>query len=165
MDSPSISPKSVAAIPPYLMNGKTTIAHRSSPLRPSARTSVNAEERERLTASIVSSNTRRQPIDLDSLESPKVNGHGPYSLEVPDEDPPAPTNIDVSARDPRDEAPSLTTRIESQPASPYTLNPPIDFDGLSWPSESWLGQDCKIMLKEFHRSWDERASGSYTQAG
>lgn len=116
------------------MNGKRLIAHSSSPLRPSERTSVNAEERERLTASIVSSNARRYPIDLDSLESPKVNGHGSYPLGVSDEDSAAaPTNTDVSARDPRDEAPQ-TSPFVSQPASPYTLNPPIDFDGLSWPS-------------------------------
>lgn len=138
MDSLPFPPKSIAAIPSYLMNGKTHTAHSSSPLRPSTRTSVNAEERERLTASIASSNAGRQPIDLDSVGLPKVNGHGSYSLEVPDEDSAAPTNIDVSARDPRDEAPSQTTPTVSRPASPYTLNPPIDFDGLSWPSESWL---------------------------
>ncbi len=149
-------------MPSNLMNGKTYTAHTSSPLRSSARTSVNAEERERLTASILSSNARRQPIDLESLESPKVNGRGPYPSEVSDEDLSAPTYIDVSARDPRDEAPARTTATVSRPASPYTLNPPIDFDGLSWPSESWLERGCKIMLKEFVRSWDERASGSYT---
>ena len=131
--------KSIPAIPLYLMNGKRLVAQSSSLLRPSERTSVNAEERERLTASIVSSNARRHPIDLGSLESPKLNGHGSYPLGVPDADSAAaPTNIDVSARDPRDEAPFQPSPFVSQPASPYTLNPPIDFDGLSWPSESWL---------------------------
>ncbi len=149
-------------MPSNSMNGKTYTAHAGSPLRSSARTSVNAEERERLTASILSSNARRQPIDLESLESPKVNGRGSYPSEFSDEDLSAPTYIDVSARDPRDEAPACTTATVSRPASPYTLNPPIDFDGLSWPSESWLERGCKIMLKEFVRSWDERASGSYT---
>ena len=138
MDSPPISLKPIAAIPSYLMNGKTHTAPGSSPLRPSARTSVNAEERERLTASIISSNDRRQPIDLDFLELPKVNGHGSYPLEVPDEDSTSPTNINVSARDFQDEAPSQTAPTVNRPASPYTLNPPVDFDGLSWPSESWL---------------------------
>ena len=149
MDCPPFSPKPRAALPSYLMSGKTHTAHTSSPLRPSTRTSVNAEERERLTASILSSNARRQPIDLDSLESPKVNVYNPYPPEVPNKDPAAPTKIDVSARDPRDEAPSLMTATESRPASPYTLNPPIDFDGLSWPSESSFKYNCKIMLKEF----------------
>ena len=140
--------KPIAAKPFSLMNGNTHPAHSSSPLRPSTRTSVNAEERERLTASIVTSNFRRQPVDLDFLGSPKVNGHVSYPLEASEENSAAPTNIDVSARDPRDEAPSQTTPTAGQPASPYTLNPPIDFDGLSWPSESWLGRSCKIMLKD-----------------
>ena len=162
MDSLPFSSKIKAAIPLYLMNGKTHTAHGGSPLRPSTRTSVNAEERERLAASILSSNARRHPIDLDSLQSPKVNGHDSYPPEISDKDSAAPAKIDVSARDPRDEAPSPTTATVSRPASPYTLNPPIDFDGLSWPSESWLEPGCKMMLKGFLRSWDERASGSYT---
>lgn len=116
------------------MNGKTLRAQSSSLPRPSPRTSVNAEERERLTASILSSNAGRQPIDLDSLVSSNTNGHGSHRLEISDQDPAAPTNIDVSARDPRDEAPSQSTATVSRPASAYTLNPPIDFDGLSWPS-------------------------------
>ena len=136
MDSSPFSLTSKAAVTSCPMNGKTHTLHSSSPLRPSVRTSVNPEERERLTASILSSNARRQPIDLDELESPKVNGRASYPLEILDEDRVNPANIDVSARDPRDEAPSQTTATVSRPASPYTLNPPIDFDGLSWPSES-----------------------------
>ena len=136
-------------MPSCLINGKTHPAHSTSPLRPSARTSVNAEERERLTASIISSNARRQPIDLDYLELPRANGHDPYPLEILDKDSTASTDIDVSARDPRDEAVaytivgrekvplSQTPPNVDRPAGPYTLNPPIDFDGLSWPSESW----------------------------
>ena len=140
MDSPPFPLTSRAAITSYPMNGKTHPLHSSSPLRPSVRTSVNPEERGRLTASIISSNVRRQPIDLDGRESPKVNGRASYPLEILDEDRATPTNIDVSARDPRDEAPPQTTATRNRPASPYTLNPPIDFDGLSWPSESWLGR-------------------------
>ena len=165
MDSPHFPFKSRVSVPSYLMNGKTHTAHSSSPLRPSTRTSVNAEEREKLTASIISSNCRRQPIDLDPLESPKVNGHEPYLSDVSSKDSAAPTKINVSARDPRDEAPSPTTATVSRPHSPYTLNPPIDFDGLSWPSESTLKQVCKTMLKEFLRSGDKGAPGSYTSAG
>ena len=150
----SHSLKSPAAITIYWMNGKTIRAQSSSLPRPSPRTSVNAEERERLTASILSSNARRQPIDLDSLHSPNINGHGSHHLEIPDQVSAAPTTLDVSARDPRDEAPSQSTATVSRPASAYTLNPPIDFDGLSWPSESRLERDCKIMLKGVLRSWD-----------
>ena len=91
-----------------------------------------------------------------------MNGHDSYPREIPNKDSVAPTKIDVAARDPRDEAPSPTTATVRRPASPYTSNPPIDFDGLSWPSEFWLERGCKIMLKEFLRSRDERALGSYT---
>ena len=152
-------------MPSYLMNGRTYSAYGSPGLHPAARTSVNAEERERLTASIVSSNARRQPIDLDFLEPVKANGHGSYPSELSDEDSAAPTSIDVSARDPRDEAPSQTIPSVDRPASPYTSYPPIDFDGLSWPSESWLERGCKIMLKGVLRSWDEKASRSHARAG
>ncbi|EEQ89312.2 hypothetical protein RJZ56_003471 [Blastomyces dermatitidis] len=50
---------------------------------------------------------------------------------------PRPTkrNLSEPPRDPRDHTGSLTPpSAVSRPASPYTLNPPIDFDGLSWPS-------------------------------
>ncbi|KAI9828421.1 MAG: GTP cyclohydrolase I [Thelocarpon impressellum] len=43
-------------------------------------------------------------------------------------------HLTEAARDPRDEARPLASATASRPASPYTLNPPIDFDGLSWPS-------------------------------
>ncbi|CAD6572590.1 MAG: NADH pyrophosphatase [Alectoria sarmentosa] len=72
--------------------------------------------------------------NLDPLRPSKVNGHVKHVPEVPDQTSATPTDIDVSARDPRDEAPSLKTPTISRPASPYTQNPPIDFDGLSWPS-------------------------------
>ena len=133
MDSPPFALKPKAALPSHLSNGINHVSHGSSPL---ARTSVNAKERDRLTASIRSSNTRRQPIDLDTISGPQTNGHGPYDTEGIDEEPGSPTNLDVEARDPRDEAPHPAPPATSRPASPYTLNPPIDFDGLSWPSES-----------------------------
>lgn len=45
-------------------------------------------------------------------------------------------SLDEAARDDRDEPLPLTPPTSAtRPASPYTLNPPIDFDGLSWPSE------------------------------
>lgn len=37
-------------------------------------------------------------------------------------------------RDPRDKTgPTTPPSIVSRPSSPYTMVPPIDFDGLSWP--------------------------------
>jgi GTP cyclohydrolase IA len=48
----------------------------------------------------------------------------------------SPSNLHTPARDHRDEAPPTPpiSSTASRPASPYTLSPPIDFDGLSWPS-------------------------------
>jgi hypothetical protein len=34
----------------------------------------------------------------------------------------------------------VTPPQNSRPNTPYTMNPPVDFDGLSWPSESLGGQ-------------------------
>ena len=133
MDSPPFALKPKSALPSHLSNGINHVSHGSSPL---ARTSVNAKERDRLTASIRSSNTRRQPIDLDTIYGQQINGQAPYDTDGVDEEPGSPTNLDVEARDPRDEAPHPAPPTTSRPASPYTLNPPIDFDGLSWPSES-----------------------------
>ena len=46
---------------------------------------------------------------------------------------PTPILQEAPPRDARDEAPLTPPISASRPASPYTLNPPIDFDGLSWP--------------------------------
>ena len=43
-------------------------------------------------------------------------------------------HLTEAARDPRDEAPHLTPNT-GRSVSPYTHVAPIDFDGLSWPSE------------------------------
>ncbi|GMF04791.1 unnamed protein product [[Candida] boidinii] len=40
----------------------------------------------------------------------------------------------------------LGTPLNTRPASPYTLNPPIDSDGLSWPS---LGARNRIEKKVY----------------
>lgn len=140
MIPPPIAPKARLALPPRLLNGDTHASHKSSPL---GRTSVNVREREALTASIESSHHRRQPIDLDAAEEPYTNGHEFHPQADPDEEQGSPTNIDVAPRDPRDEAPQTTPPTSTRPDSPYTLNPPIDFDGLSWPSElEYLGRNA-----------------------
>lgn len=77
----------------------------NSPLHGSQR----ARERENLTSSIKSTYGRKTAVDLGN---DRRDEH--VSL---DELPPV--------------SPPVTL---SRPASPYTLNPPIDFDGLSWPS-------------------------------
>jgi len=87
-------------------------------------------EREKLTSSIKSTYGRRlaaSPEDAKEgssvkrqKESQGTNGSG--------------TPLSQSARDPRDEAPITPPATLSRSASPYTLQPPIDYDGLSWPS-------------------------------
>ena len=125
----TIAPKS--PLPDRLLNATPhphTI-HQSSALR---RTSVNAKERDQLTASIKNSNSRRQPVDLD-LNNSQTNGHDYGRSEENYDEFAASTKVDVSARDPRDEAPHAP--------SPVISHPPIDFDGLSWPSKSPLESD------------------------
>ncbi|KAI4183638.1 MAG: hypothetical protein L6R41_005295 [Letrouitia leprolyta] len=118
MESSPLAPRAKSALPSHLVNGST---HSD---RNSARTSVPAKEREQLTASILSSSKRR---NLADFEKPNGNGnHHPSSIPTRNSD------LEAEARDPRDEA--HTSSAHSRPASPYTLNPPIDFDGLSWPS-------------------------------
>ncbi|KAJ9207279.1 hypothetical protein DTO164E3_553 [Paecilomyces variotii] len=125
---PPLGPKPKSALPSYLING-------SSPLSGSTATR-DSRERENLNSSIRSSFHPRVPAEFDSSSTESMSnsnsvsnadaGTASHSLE-----PTRPTLRDP-ARDPRDEAAPLTPTI-SRPASPYTLNPPIDFDGLSWP--------------------------------
>ncbi|KAL9030170.1 MAG: hypothetical protein Q9196_001679 [Gyalolechia fulgens] len=118
MESSPLVPRAKSALPSHLVNGN---AHSD---RNNARTSVPAKEREQLTTSIRSSDKRRNLVDLE-----KSNGYGdPH----PASNPTRTSDLEVEARDPRDEAHGSS--VDSRPASPYTLNPPIDFDGLSWPS-------------------------------
>ena len=134
MDTSPIAKKPKSAVPSHLSNGTNHHSRGGSPL---ARTSVNAKERDKLTASIRSSNNQRVPIDLESVDRPLSNGRGYLPANDVSNEPSAnSTKLDVPPRDPRDETPEPTpSAAASRPASPYTLNPPIDFDGLSWPSE------------------------------
>ncbi|KAI9827699.1 MAG: GTP cyclohydrolase I [Sarea resinae] len=128
------SSKPKSALPPHLLNG-------GSPLHVPS----DVKERENLYASINSSTTRRRPVDLEThapvpfrdnnsfftknqqlRHDLGANPHTSLSVTHP--------QIGESARDPRDEAAPPTPPSSTRPASPYTLNPPIDFDGLSWPS-------------------------------
>lgn len=118
--SPRPKPK---AIP--LINGK-------SPLH-STQETRDANERENAFASIKSSmGPRKVPIDLED---------GQY-FQPQQAVPTAPrekrsmrlANLEeLDARDPRDEPPA-TPSMMSRSSSPYTANPTVDFDGLSWPS-------------------------------
>lgn len=137
MDPPPIAPKPRAVLSSHLTNGANHVPYKSSPL---GRTSINLKEREKLTASIRSSSEGRQPL---KLEEGSVKPLSKRLDEIAIQDGPwqdssrakEATN-GVPPRDPRDvDAVAAKTPTASRPASPYTLNPPIDFDGLSWPSE------------------------------
>ena len=127
MDSPPLGPRPISALPSHLLNG-------TSPLH----TSVGVKERQKLAASIGSSSYGRQPIDLEAPQGNQLNGNDSY-IHNPKQQygvrPVLHSNLSEVARDPRDGAPVATPPSHSRPASPYTLNPPVDFDGLSWPSE------------------------------
>lgn len=131
------------AIPTHLINGH-------SPLHPSASADQDKEERESAFAAIKSSmGPRKVPIDLEDLalddRSMVVNGEGEQKRsakqyeEVGDQDIKDLAKLDLQAvaRDGRDEAP-LTPPATSRSMSPFTANPTVDFDGLSWPSSGTL---------------------------
>ena len=126
--------KPISAVPSHLLTDDIRIQKGRSPLR----TSVGAKEREKLTASIISSSDRKPLLDIDTLDQPTVNGYEtgfPKRQEHCFGNPLGSAGLNVSARDPRDRPTERTMSRHSRPASPYTRNPPIDFDGLSWPSE------------------------------
>ena len=129
--SPPIAPKP-KALPPYLING-------GSPLQNPLDLRDNAE-RESLHASIKSSSgPRRQPIDLDpaiAQGKEERNGVKFETMNGKFEKNEKEGLEQEHARDPRDEAPLTPpfSSYSSRPASPFTANPTVDFDGLSWPS-------------------------------
>jgi GTP cyclohydrolase I len=124
MDSPPLGPMPKSPLATRLLNG-------SSPLH----TSVGSQERQRLAASIEASSYERQPVDLS--QDVHLNGSNPYHKEqAPPRRPTLSSQLGEAARDPRDGTSASTQQLTSRPASPYTLNPPVDFDGLSWPSKS-----------------------------
>ncbi|MCJ1484013.1 GTP cyclohydrolase 1 [Schaereria dolodes] len=126
MNSPPLNPKPISALPSRLLNGN-----------PPLHASVDKNERQRLAASIEFSNVGRQPIDLEAPQEVQTRGHDSY-IHDPEQQYGNHTisrsNLGAGARDPRDQAPFSIKQSQSRPASPYTLNPPVDFDGLSWPS-------------------------------
>ncbi|ETN36515.1 GTP cyclohydrolase I [Cyphellophora europaea CBS 101466] len=140
----SSRPKPRSAVPSHMLNG-------GSPLHnPPAKT--RAQERESLATSIHSTYRRRSVFEFDRpdfLPAMPSSASAPYNHEDPldgyvdqaipnSTSPPKDLKNAVSLKEPprdvRDEAPPTPPSTATRPASPYTLNPPIDFDGLSWPS-------------------------------
>ena len=120
-------PKPRSAVPSYLLNG-------GSPLRPPTR----AQERENLATQIKKTYGPKKTLDLgDTPESSSTMQGVSWTGLTDGEDAThhkKPTESQAPPRDVRDEVPITPPATASRPASPYTMNPPIDFDGLSWPS-------------------------------
>lgn len=143
-------------IPPHLVNGH-------SPLHPRANGAHSKDERDSTFASIKSSmGPKKEPLDLEN-PSQSLNSHAPSSSsssslpngsqqqenssrqyeEVQDNDinhiDLSSIDLKVAARDGRDEAPQ-TPLATARSNSPFTQNPTIDFEGLSWPSVGTLSR-------------------------
>lgn len=136
--SPPLNPKPKSALPPYLTN--------HSPLAVSQETR-DRKERERLIASIEASNTTgRLAVDLDAPSSyfPSSKNQGKTDMNGHAGNPHRHVQNGLekeNARDPRDEPGPSSVSLPSRPESPFTQNPTIDFDGLSWPSNTF--QVCR----------------------
>ncbi|KAJ5110335.1 hypothetical protein NUU61_001592 [Penicillium alfredii] len=112
-----------SAIPSYMLNG-------SNPLYAPGGT----HERESLNSSIRFSLAPLIPIKFDFPVA--ESGHVDISETLAVRSPVAARGqsiLNAQPRDPGDEGPLTLPATVSRPASPYILNPPIDFDGLSWP--------------------------------
>lgn len=121
------------AIPSHLTNGH-------SPLHPSFSAERDKEDRDHVFDAIKSSmGPPKAPIDLEQVHLQKGSALTPAARqyeEVGDQDI-EDVALRFAARDHRDEAaptPPATTRS----TSPFTANPTIDFEGLSWPSVGTL---------------------------
>ncbi|OJD33009.1 gtp cyclohydrolase i [Diplodia corticola] len=111
----------LSAVPPHVVNGTSTTQTRDQ------------RERDNLYASIQSSASARQPIELarpDGVYS-KPQTHKTDLVRGKAH---MVNGLEEHARDPRDEASPPTPLATSRPQSPFTQHPTIDFDGLSWPS-------------------------------
>ncbi|KAF7511355.1 GTP cyclohydrolase I [Endocarpon pusillum] len=115
-----LSPKPKSAVPSYLVNDTSQSG------RPSRK-----RERENLTSSIKSTYGRRLASSPDSTKEEFSVKRRKEILGVENGNEQL---LSLPARDPRDEPPITPPATSSRPASPYTLQPPIDYDGLSWPS-------------------------------
>ena len=150
MDPPSITskPKSCSQHSPAVNGFAATNGHKAKRER---RGSVNTGETERLTESIRSSSYKRQRLDLDAnynlhpvpYENDDDGDDDDDEAERPQEaGKETSADLEIPARDARDDE-SVPPRaaVTKRRVSPITNNPPIDFDGLSWPSELPLLRD------------------------
>ena len=136
------------AIPSHLINGH-------SPLSPAYTMTADRrdrDDRESTYNAIKSSmGPHREPINLEDLHANSDGSSMSHEKQSPtqssrqyeevgDQDI-EDVELKVSARDHRDEHPApLTPPATTRSTSPFTQNPTIDFDGLSWPSVGTLSR-------------------------
>jgi len=121
MDHNGSLPHRPKPLPSYLTNG-TSPLHLSQEAR-------DSKERESAYKAIQSSmGPKRIPLDLENEYFTAPN-HSKEKRPVRQNN-----LVEEDARDPRDEASPPTPPTTSRSISPYTQNPTVDFDGLSWPS-------------------------------
>ncbi|TID23121.1 GTP cyclohydrolase I [Venturia nashicola] len=133
MSPPDPSPPlKASAIPPYLTDRSSlAVSHETR----------DRKERDRLIASIDASYSGgRQVVDFGAAPSsyfPASKSEGRTKMNgnavLPHRHAPNGRGRE-NARDPRDEPGPSSVTPPSRPESPFTQNPTIDFDGLSWPS-------------------------------
>ena len=109
------------------------------------RLSVTSKERQKLVTSIEASSYERPVVDFDIPQSyTQSNGDDSHVNKLLSQSRPNySSKPSQKPRDPRDDKEDTAVRSSvprlnqesGRPHSPYTLNPPVDFDGLSWPSE------------------------------
>ncbi|KAK5747126.1 GTP cyclohydrolase 1 [Elasticomyces elasticus] len=128
------------AMPSHLVNGH-------SPLHPSFALKDDQSDRDQTYSSIQTSmGPHREPMSLEELSidenAPPPSASQQRSAvqyeEVADADI-EDIELKVAARDRRDAAP-MTPAATSRSQSPFTANPTVDFDGLSWPSVGTLAR-------------------------
>ncbi|KAK5709931.1 GTP cyclohydrolase 1 [Elasticomyces elasticus] len=139
MDSQQPTPRP-KAMPSHLVNGH-------SPLHPSFALEDEQSDRDQTYSSIQNSmGAHREPMSLEELSidenAPPPSASQQRSAiqyeEVADADI-EDIELKVAARDRRDAAP-MTPAATSRSQSPFTANPTVDFDGLSWPSVGTLAR-------------------------
>ena len=122
----------MSAVPLRLLNGHSplqTIVSSQERGKPSAQ---NSSSHPRKTAKDRPANGQTEQDDLDA----QADGAQIAYVDRDELDSSSSPSAQLRQEEPRDPRDDIAFSAIVRPASPYTLNPPIDFDGLSWPSES-----------------------------
>ncbi|KAK1070730.1 GTP cyclohydrolase 1 [Friedmanniomyces endolithicus] len=159
-NSPAPRPK---AIPPYLVNGH-------SPLHPSFKPENDRTDRDHTYSSIQASmGPPREPLALEQISlndgvSPPTAKHNSQERSARHYEEVVDADIEdierkVAAQDPTYTAP-MTPAATSRSQSPFTANPTVDFDGLSWPSVGTLSRLHERESKEEAQARLAKLSGA-----